>query len=162
MGGKKELFTSILALRKGLKALFEAVCGSSSKVLEEGTCCRVLRAPLSHCKPHIKMSSRRVLEGETKVKIRAQMPTKIPHLGLVVKCKMCSPMLLIKCCLWGKRSRSGQMSLKEERQMCEEISCNMFIFVLARRCWTICTRAEVKSSGCLVLQGLQPAEETFS
>lgn len=63
-------------------------------------------------------------------------------------------MLLRKCCLWRKRSRSGQMSLKVERQMPGEISCKRFSFVLARKFWTMSTRAEVKSSGCLVLQGL--------
>lgn len=104
----------------------------------------VLRTSPSNCKAHVKLSSRRVLKGETKVlvKIRAQMATKIPPLGLVMECKMCSSMPLIKCCLWGKRSRSGQVSLKEERQMYGEISCKRFILVTGRRFWTICSRGE--------------------
>lgn len=67
-------------------------------------------------------------------------------------------MLLRKCCLRGKRSRSGQMSLKDKRQMSGDISCKRFILVLARRFWTVSTIAEVKSSDCLVLKGIQQAK----
>lgn len=145
-GREKKLFTIILALRKGLKALFEALHGSSIKGGGGGGggVAGVLRTSPSNCKAHVKLSSRRVLKGETKVlvKIRAQMATKIPPLGLVMECKMCSSMPLIKCCLWGKRSRSGQVSLKEERQMYGEISCKRFILVTGRRFWTICSRGE--------------------
>lgn len=38
-----------------------------------------------------------------------------------------------------KRCRTGQMSLKEERQMCWESSTKRILLVLARRCWAMCT-----------------------
>lgn len=90
------MFTTILALRKGLKALFEAVHGSSIKILGMGgvsLCAGVLRAFPSHCKAHVKLSSRGVLNSETKVLVQARALS----LGLLVEGKMGSSMLLTKC-----------------------------------------------------------------
>ena len=156
-GREEECFTTILALRKGLKALFEAVRGSSIKVLGRGVA-GMLRESPSHSKAHVKLSSRRVLKGETKVpvKIRAQMPTKIHHLGLVVERKMCSSMLLIKCCF---REEEEQIRAGGKTNVWGNFMQEVYLCA-GRRCWTICARAKVKSGGCSVLQGLQSAKWT--
>lgn len=117
----------------------------------------VLRASPCHCKAHIKLSCR--WGQSVNEDPRSDVQPRFPDWGLWNA--KCLSMLLRKCCLWRKRSRYGQMSLKEERQMSGEMSCKRFILVLARRFWTRSTRAEVKSSGCLVLQGLQPAKGSW-
>lgn len=82
------MFTTTSALRKCLKALFEAARGSSIKALGGGvgggSSCGMLKASPSHCKAHVKLCSRRVLKCGTKlpVKIRIQMTTNIPHLAV--------------------------------------------------------------------------------